>query len=162
MDVHTPKNCICRYWSIAMFIYILHFETISRLPQVWLWKTHILWMYQNSYRYILLIIIIITIIIILICIYIYISRYLKISKHISGRKKNPRYPLVSFETNPLATSVLEQKVERRLRTAWTLVPNVGFVLAAMVPSLSVPVRKIQVQSCGKWAKSWKNTGKMWF
>lgn len=46
------------------------------------------------------------------------------------------YPLVSFETNPLATSVLEQKVERRLRTAWTLVPNVGFVLAAMVPSLS--------------------------
>ena len=49
-----------------------------------------------------------------------------------------RYPLVSFETNPLATSVLEQKVERRLRTAWTLVPNVGFVLAAMVPSLSVP------------------------
>eukprot|EP00438_Fugacium_kawagutii_P026188 Skav211362 [mRNA] locus=scaffold677:433052:433279:- [translate_table: standard] len=51
-----------------------------------------------------------------------------------------RYPLVSFDTNPLATSVLEQKLERRLRTAWTLVPNVGFVLAAMVPSLSVPWR----------------------
>ena len=48
----------------------------------------------------------------------------------------PRYPLISYHTNPLASSVLELKLERRLRTAWTLVPNVGFVLAAMVPSLS--------------------------
>eukprot|EP00434_Breviolum_minutum_P001105 symbB.v1.2.000966.t1/scaffold39.1/size394969/10 len=46
------------------------------------------------------------------------------------------YPLISYHTNPLASSVLELKLERRLRTAWTLVPNVGFVLAAMVPSLS--------------------------
>ena len=121
-----------------------HIMDVSKFIQIY--SSYYYYYYYHTYMYI----------------YIYISRYLKISKHISGRKKNPRYPLVSFETNPLATSVLEQKVERRLRTAWTLVPNVGFVLAAMVPSLSVPVRKIQVQSCGKWAKSWKNTGKMWF
>ncbi|CAJ1327588.1 unnamed protein product [Effrenium voratum] len=45
-------------------------------------------------------------------------------------------PLLSFENNPLATTVLEYAVERRLRTAWAVVPNVGFVLSAMVPSLS--------------------------
>ncbi|CAK9097155.1 unnamed protein product [Durusdinium trenchii] len=48
----------------------------------------------------------------------------------------PWWPQVDFEHNPLASSVLEQRAERRARTAWALVPNVGFVLAAMVPSLS--------------------------
>lgn len=48
----------------------------------------------------------------------------------------PWYPLVDFQHNPLASSVLERTTERRARTAWALVPNVGFVLTAMVPSLS--------------------------
>lgn len=37
----------------------------------------------------------------------------------------PRWPQVDFEHNPLASSVLEQRAERRARTAWALVPNVG-------------------------------------
>lgn len=38
--------------------------------------------------------------------------------------------------NPIHSIVLERALERRLRIAWALVPQVGFVLAAMVPSLS--------------------------
>ncbi|CAE7483893.1 mcfH [Symbiodinium microadriaticum] len=38
--------------------------------------------------------------------------------------------------NPIHSIVLETALERRLRIAWALVPQVGFVLAAMVPSLS--------------------------
>ena len=44
-------------------------------------------------------------------------------------------PFVS-EGNPLASPVMQYSLERRLRIAWALAPNVGFVLAAMVPSLS--------------------------
>ncbi|CAE7192698.1 unnamed protein product [Symbiodinium natans] len=40
------------------------------------------------------------------------------------------------DNNPLHSPVLQSSLERRLRIAWALAPNVGFVLAAMVPSLS--------------------------
>lgn len=44
-------------------------------------------------------------------------------------------PLAS-EQNPLVTSVLQHSSERKLRAFWASVPNVGFLLTAMIPSLS--------------------------
>ena len=45
-------------------------------------------------------------------------------------------PWVIAKDNPVASPVMQYSAERRLRIAWALVPNVGFVLAAMVPSMS--------------------------
>eukprot|EP00930_Biecheleria_cincta_P101572 TRINITY_DN93214_c0_g1_i1.p1 TRINITY_DN93214_c0_g1~~TRINITY_DN93214_c0_g1_i1.p1 ORF type:complete len:391 (+),score=36.73 TRINITY_DN93214_c0_g1_i1:44-1174(+) len=38
--------------------------------------------------------------------------------------------------NPIVTSVLQYATERELRAFWASVPNVGFLLTAMIPSLS--------------------------
>lgn len=40
------------------------------------------------------------------------------------------------DDNPLVTSVLQYATERKLRAFWAAVPNVGFLLTAMIPSLS--------------------------
>lgn len=45
-------------------------------------------------------------------------------------------PWVDVVDNPLALATFQSRTERLLRTAWVVLPSVGFILAGIIPSLS--------------------------